>query len=111
MRTELNCVSFAYYRLGITQEERYLDPLKVDLMVHFFEVETPEEADAVAVIFHDPLEGEVLYHLGVLDPRDRMLVHHRPDYGRKACSTVLPILEKTYPGIRFSLRYLKLKDR
>ncbi len=111
MSAEVNCVSFAYYRLGITKEEKYVDTLEVDLVDHFLEVETLEEADAVAVIFGDPLEGEVLSHLGVLDPRDKMLVHHRPGYGKKACSTVLSTLEKEYPGIRYSLRYLKLKDR
>lgn len=87
----------------------YIDPFKINLTDYFERVDSPQEAQAVIVIYISPIEGEKLEHIAVLDTFDKQLIWHRRQYGCKETVETLEELRHRFPEPTFDITYVKLK--
>ena len=80
MITEVNCLSYAYHRLGLRKEEVFINALREDRWRHDFDDVGLDDAEAVGFIglFYDE---PALVHLAVFDEDDRDIVRQRPCRG------------------------------
>jgi hypothetical protein len=76
-----NCVGFAFYRLGISSTDRFIDPFDLEWLMHYFvEVENLESAQALAFVVP---ETKHLNHLAVINADNSGVLEHRPGIGAK----------------------------
>lgn len=108
MEFEPNCLGYAFTKLGITQVEMYIDPVEVKLTDYFSKAGSPQEAQAVLVIYNHPLEGEQLEHIAVFDTFDKQIVWHRSKYGTRESFETLESLRLRFPEPIFDITYVKL---
>jgi len=75
-RHKTNCLSYAYFRLGLQSLERYIEPTYP--ISHFKELETVDDldqAEAIGLICKKELIGRrknVLLHIVVIEPENRV---------------------------------------
>ncbi len=109
MGIESNCAGYVFFETGIIKQEVALDTSKIILVDNFTEVRNFDEADVFAVTFYREGEGEVIVHMGVLDPGNKLLIHHRPAFGANIRTEPWRIVRREYDNPKFLVKFLKLK--
>lgn len=82
MKIESNCIGYAFYTLGLIDEERVENPDYYDRLIKpwFREVNRLAQAQALAVVVKAP--PHLVIHMMVVNRQDPFLVSHRPREGR-----------------------------
>lgn len=117
----VNCVGAAFYLLGLTDTEMYLNPKhKKWTIAGYFDVigrelepgKMPDEAAAIGIWF---AKQRRYFHLGVVSPFDRDVVIHRQNYGHPLTETTQPEIFASYLDAQIfwsegiAIDYLKVK--
>lgn len=109
MGIESNYAGYVFFETGFIKQEVALDTSKIRLTDYFIEVKNLHEADAFAVTFYREGEGEVIVHMGILDPNNKLLIHHRPAFGANVRTEPWWIVRREYDNPNFLIKFLKLK--
>lgn len=71
-----NCIGFAFSRLGITPEERYIEPPTLKCLLHKFNEVEIDKASLLAIIRY-PSGEPYVYHLAILSEDKNMVIHRK----------------------------------
>ncbi len=108
---EPNCIGHTYSHLGLINKEQHLNPPTLDeLRKDFEDVDSAEEADAVAVVSLWAGTMTIL-HLAVIDEKNGEMVWERKAEGHPVKHTALQESLELFAGDFHDRRVLFLRKR